>query len=88
MGYYMLAPYFRRKDILSLLQKNEVMTVSDLSKALNVSLSTARRDVNLMLVEGSVERLRGGAFRISRASPVIPPEMQPTHHSDQKEPAG
>ena len=86
MGYYMLAPYFRRKDILSLLQKNEVMTVSDLSKALNVSLSTARRDVNLMLVEGSVERLRGGAFRISRASPVIPPEMQPTapqaDHSD------
>ena len=73
----MLAPYFRRKDILLLLRQNEVMTVFDLARALKVSISTARRDINLLLAEGSIERLKGGAYRARQNMPIVDPEVEP-----------
>ncbi len=60
----MLVPYFRRKSILSLLEQNEVMSVVDIAEALDISASTARRDINFLLAEGSIEKKRGGAFCI------------------------
>ncbi len=62
----MLVPYFRRKSILSLLEENEVMSVADIAEALEISASTARRDINFLLAEGSVEKKRGGAFCIKQ----------------------
>ncbi len=60
----MLAPYFRRKSILTLLEQHEVMSVVHIAEALGVSVSTARRDINLMLEDGTIEKKRGGAFCI------------------------
>lgn len=56
--------YFRRKNILALLEDNEVMTVADIAQALNISISTARRDVNILLADGTIEKMRGGGYSV------------------------
>ncbi len=56
--------YFRRKNIIALLEDNEVMSVADIAQALDISISTARRDVNILLTDGTLEKMRGGGFRV------------------------
>ncbi|MBU5366164.1 DeoR/GlpR family DNA-binding transcription regulator [Enterococcus devriesei] len=49
----------RHKDILDILQSNERMTTLELSDALNVSLSTIRRDLNLLEEKNDIIRKYG-----------------------------
>jgi len=51
----------RRKLILSLLQKENRLTVKELSQSLNVSEATLRTDLNIMEEEGLLTRTHGGA---------------------------
>jgi DeoR/GlpR family transcriptional regulator of sugar metabolism len=52
----------RRKRILGLLQKQGIVTVSELSIAFAVSEETIRRDLQKMESENGVARTHGGAF--------------------------
>lgn len=75
----MIVPYMRRKKILALLAEREVMSVSDISQLLGISISTARRDMNCLLSDDLVEKKRGGAFCIkakpnqSNINSIAPP---------------
>ncbi len=40
------------------------MTVTDIAEALDISVSTARRDINILLDDGAIEKIRGGAYCI------------------------
>jgi DeoR/GlpR family transcriptional regulator of sugar metabolism len=51
----------RQTSILSLLGKDELTSVNDLAKKLNVSAVTIRQDLNFLESEGLIKRTHGGA---------------------------
>lgn len=59
-----ILPANRREQILSLVQTQGSVTVSDIAESLAVSPITIRRDISLLAKEGLVEQVRGGARRI------------------------
>ena len=52
----------RQQRILQLLQENHEMSVEDLSKELEVSEITIRRDLQQFEDQGCIERFYGGAL--------------------------
>ncbi|WP_010167574.1 DeoR/GlpR family DNA-binding transcription regulator [Candidatus Epulonipiscium viviparus] len=61
-----MIPELRKEQILKLLNQNEVMFMKDISKSLNISLSTTRRDLQELSQTFPVEVMRGGAVRIKK----------------------
>lgn len=59
-----MIPVERQRNILNLIQKNEVMSIQDLCKIFDVSYMTIWRDINLLEKEGKVATVSGGV-RIS-----------------------
>jgi DeoR/GlpR family transcriptional regulator of sugar metabolism len=51
----------RQTKILSLLSRDDLTTVNDLAKKLNVSSVTIRQDLNFLESEGLLKRIHGGA---------------------------
>jgi DeoR/GlpR family transcriptional regulator of sugar metabolism len=74
----------RRDAIIDLLRRHEAVTVEDLAAQLRVSLSTVRRDLHQLEVDGPVQRVHGGAV-LARA-PVGPdaPELPPADREVQR----
>lgn len=54
----------RHKCILEILEKNEVMSVADLSEELNSSMMTIRRDLDYLEQKGIIRKIHGGAILI------------------------
>ncbi len=54
----------RRSKIVNYLRDNEFCSLEELSRMLNVSVSTVRRDVNCLSLEGYLRRTHGGAQMI------------------------
>jgi len=65
----MLAPYFRRKEIIDYIKKNDIASVSSIAEEFDISISTARRDINMLLEEGVIEKKRGGILCIKTSEP-------------------
>jgi DeoR/GlpR family transcriptional regulator of sugar metabolism len=63
----------REQRILELLQRSQVLTVSALSRELDVSEATVRRDLQAMHERGLLQRVRGGAtlHPRNRAEPLF-----------------
>ncbi len=59
-----MIPYIRRKKVLELLHKKELVYLDELVEYTGVSLATIRRDLKLFEEEGQVELLQGGAAKI------------------------
>lgn len=57
-----LLPAQRRQHILDFLHNHGAVTLQQLAQALHVSLSTLRRDLEALAVEGLVDRTHGGAL--------------------------
>lgn len=55
----------RLNEILSILEKQDFVTVETLSKKLHVSLPTVRRDLALLAQRKSIVRTRGGAMHVN-----------------------
>ncbi|CQR45933.1 Lactose phosphotransferase system repressor [Paraliobacillus sp. PM-2] len=53
----------RHKNIIQLLEKNNFLKISDVSKKLNVTPMTIRRDLTELADRGLVEKIHGGAKR-------------------------
>ncbi len=59
-----MVPYERRRDILLLLERKEIVTLDEFSQLLpGVSISTVRRDLKALEQEGQVDLLSGGAAK-------------------------
>lgn len=61
----------RRNIILSLVQENTSITSIELSKKLNVSQETIRKDLNYLDKNGLLKRTFGGAMPISITNPEV-----------------
>jgi DeoR/GlpR family transcriptional regulator of sugar metabolism len=59
----------RRRWILATLERDGKVVVSDLSRALEVSEDTIRRDLRELAAEGRVQRVHGGALPAAPVSP-------------------
>jgi DeoR/GlpR family transcriptional regulator of sugar metabolism len=64
----LLAPTLRRRDMLRRIQREGGGTVGELARAYSVSPVTIHRDLQVLVDEGTVERLRGGV------RPLVGPE--------------
>lgn len=67
-----MIPYIRRQNIISELKNDEVVYVEELAKNLNMSVSTIRRDLKILVDEGQIVSLRGGAIKLKAGSYEIP----------------
>jgi len=59
-----MIPYARRKTILELMHKKEIVYLDEIKEKINVSMATVRRDLKTLAEEGQVELLSGGAAKI------------------------
>ncbi|MEC1374572.1 DeoR/GlpR family DNA-binding transcription regulator [Heyndrickxia oleronia] len=53
-------PLERQKKIVELLMIKKVMKLTELTKELNVSIDTLRRDISLLTKQGKIEKIYGG----------------------------
>lgn len=68
-----MIPLERQKNILNLIQQNEVMSIQELCKIFDVSYMTIWRDINLLEKEGKVATVSGGVRASERLS------FEPSH---------
>ena len=77
-----MIPYERRQILLTELEKQDMVTLSDFARALHgVSESTIRRDLKILEGEGQIVLLRGGAAKIKTGSYDTPPNWYMTARS-------
>ncbi|MGK7377197.1 DeoR/GlpR family DNA-binding transcription regulator [Planococcus sp. 1R117A] len=53
-------PLERQKKIIELLTMKKVLKITELTAALNISIDTLRRDINLLAKQGKIEKIYGG----------------------------
>lgn len=63
-----MTPYERQEKILQLLNRNNFMRTSVLSKHILVSTATIRRDLKHMEQKGTIKRVSGGAYILGNNS--------------------
>lgn len=63
----------RKKQILKIIQKNQFISLQELKKVTKTSLSTVRRDLDILAADGLVRRVHGGVEWIesSRGSLLV-----------------
>jgi DeoR/GlpR family transcriptional regulator of sugar metabolism len=74
----------RRDAIIDLLRHREAVTVEDLAAHLRVSLSTVRRDLHQLEIEGPVQRVHGGAVLARGPAAPDAPELPPADREVQR----
>ena len=53
-------PLERQNKIIELLMVKKVLKMTELTKELNISVDTLRRDINLLTKQGKIEKIYGG----------------------------
>jgi DeoR family transcriptional regulator, aga operon transcriptional repressor len=74
----------RLDQIQELIRKNRRITISQLSKKFNVSIATARRDLDTLAELGKILRVRGGATLIEKAPPELPVFQRVSEQAEEK----
>jgi len=62
----------RLEQLQKYLVGRRMVTLEEIHAEFNVSIATARRDLDCLAQNGVVERIRGGAFIAAQASPQLP----------------
>ncbi|WP_349583883.1 DeoR/GlpR family DNA-binding transcription regulator [Leuconostoc citreum] len=62
----------RKKQILKIIQKNQVISLQELKKVTKTSLSTVRRDLDILAADGLVRRVHGGVEWIESSRDSLP----------------
>lgn len=74
----------RRKYILSLLEQNHEASIGELTKKLNVSSMTIRRDIEFLSKQGLVTQIRGGVTLNHGAAFLHSQSLRKTRHIEEK----
>lgn len=61
-----MIPYVRRKQILEVMQKKDIVYLEELAERLNVSLATVRRDLISLEEDDFITILKGGAAQLKQ----------------------
>lgn len=86
-GYAVLAEE-RQKRIEEYLAKREFASLDELSEAVDVSVSTVRRDLGLLETRGVLRRTHGGARLVNPKSDEFAFSTRDTHQLEEKEAIG
>lgn len=62
----------RINQIESLIQRSRRISLDEISELFDVSIATARRDLDYLAEQGKIQRIRGGAIRVESAPPEMP----------------
>jgi DeoR family transcriptional regulator of aga operon/DeoR family fructose operon transcriptional repressor len=74
----------RIEQIKKYIEENEQVEVAEISKLFQVSIATARRDLDQLAEDGDIERVHGGA-RLARKPPPEPPvRLRRSEQADEK----
>lgn len=74
----------RRKNILQILEKSQLATVTELSEELKVTTETIRKDLLVLEKEGSIVRIHGGAALSSQETESVPYSIRKSINSQGK----
>lgn len=78
----------RLEQIQELLKKDNRITLLDISEKFNISIATARRDLDLLAEHGKVQRIRGGAILVGKAPPELPVLQRAQEQTEEKQRIG
>lgn len=79
-----LLPVERRRRLLEWFEDRVAASNQELSRALNTSISTIRRDLDFLAAQGLVRRTHGGAIRIRRRA-TFEPSLEEAYRSAAEE---
>jgi DeoR/GlpR family transcriptional regulator of sugar metabolism len=79
---------YRENEIIKLIKAKGTVRVSELSKLLDVSEATVRRDLDKLDGKSQIQRIHGGAILIEKSDPEPPVILRKTLMSDEKERIG
>lgn len=74
----------RREQIKQLLQTQQEVSIREISERFNVSIATARRDLDALVGQGQIERLHGGARLVGQAPPELPSLQRLNEQAEEK----
>ncbi len=78
----------RRRILLDLIARQGFATLDELVKALGVSESTVRRDLETLDLAGSIKRTHGGAVHLGEVRTIVPLEDRATTAAAEKQAIG
>src|SRR6266498_1145655 len=83
-----MQPEERQHRIAEFLQKVEFASLEEISKHVDTSVSTVRRDLSILEAQGNVQRTHGGARIITPKSDEFTFSARDTHQLEEKEAIG
>ena len=74
----------RLEQIRELINRNQHITITQISEQFQVSTATARRNLDALARQGKIQRVHGGAVLIEKAPPELPVFQRCNEQSDEK----
>src|SRR5512140_1315082 len=74
----------RQKQILSLLERQGRLSVSEIVQQFSISEATARRDLESLASQGKAQRVHGGVISAEKAPPELPILDRKSEQTDEK----
>jgi DeoR/GlpR family transcriptional regulator of sugar metabolism len=74
----------RQSQIERFIQQMERVSVEQLCETFDISLATARRDLDALAKDGKIQRIHGGAIALVSAPPEPPLSLRSAEQSDEK----
>jgi DeoR/GlpR family transcriptional regulator of sugar metabolism len=74
----------RQKQILSLLTRQQRLSVAEIVAQFAISEATARRDLESLASQGKVQRVHGGVIAVTQAPPELPILERESEQLDEK----
>lgn len=78
----------RQKQILSLLDKQGRLSVTEIVNQFEISEATARRDLEALALQGKAQRVHGGVMAVEQAPPELPILQREGEQADEKSSIG
>jgi len=74
----------RQLQIVDLVGRHQRISVDDICTTFNVSMATARRDLDALASEGKIQRVHGGAIPVSHVQSEAPILLRQREQADEK----
>ena len=78
----------RQEQILQQVERQQRISVAQICERFSVSEATARRDLDVLVEQGKVQRVHGGAIAIHQAPPELPILQRSADQLDEKHAIG
>jgi DeoR family transcriptional regulator, aga operon transcriptional repressor len=75
----------RQNKIVHFVEQNERISINDVCKLFEISIATARRDLETLAEQGRIQRVHGGAIPLRKAPPELPALERENEQRDEKQ---